>query len=92
MCSCPETYETQAEVTLCYKKLVWAKQCKYAKQVMSYLQKLQFGMACCDELEHLKNERRALLILNCYDTRDILPNTTEYNALSYQTIKDLLNL
>ena len=91
MCTFPETYETQEEIQLCYDKIVWSNQCDFAKQVLAYSKKLEFGMACCDDLEHLKNERRVLLILNCYNTKDILNDTTEYNTLTYDTIKDLLN-
>jgi hypothetical protein len=91
MCTFPETYETQEEAQACYDAIVWDKQCSFAQATLKYLQKLEFGMACCDDLEHLKNKRRVLLILNCYDTRDILDNTTEYNTLTYDTIKDLLN-
>lgn len=75
----------------CYNKLVWSKQCEFAKEVLAYSKKLEFGMTCCEDLEHLKNERRVLLILNCYNTLDILNDTTEYNTLTYDTIKDLLN-
>jgi len=52
---------------------------------------LQFGNECCETLDKLKNKRRALEILNCYDTRDIADNTTIYNTLTYQQIKNLLN-
>jgi len=91
MCAFPETYETQEEVQACYDKIVWSKQCDFANEVLVYIKKLEFGIACCDDLEHLKNKRRVLKILNCYNTQDILNNTTVYNTLSYDTIKDLLN-
>jgi len=91
MCVFPETYETQEEVQACYDKIVWSKQCDFANEVLVYIKKLEFGIACCDDLEHLKNKRRVLKILNCYNTQDILNNTTVYNTLSYDTIKDLLN-
>lgn len=91
MCTFPETYETQEEVQACYDKIVWSKQCDFAQSVLAYTKKLEFGMVSCDDLEHLKNKRRVLKILNCYNTQDILDNTTLYNTLSYDTIKDLLN-
>jgi hypothetical protein len=91
MCTFPETYETQEEVQACYDKIVWSKQCDFAQSVLAYSKKLEFGMVDCDDLEHLKNKRRVLKILNCYNTQDILNNTTVYNTLSYDTIKDLLN-
>jgi hypothetical protein len=90
MCTFPETYETQEEVQACYDKIVWSKQCDFANEVLAYSKKLEFGMACCDDLEHLKNKRRVLGVLNCYDTRDILDDTTEYNTLTYSQIKNLL--
>lgn len=87
-----ECVDSMAEIDKCYHLLVWQKQCKFGKEVLQYLQQLQFGMACCDALEELKNKRRALQILNCYDTRDIPNNTTEYNNITYDDIQYLLNL
>ena len=74
-----------------YPLLVWDKQCEFGKATFKYMQQLQFGNACCETLDKLKNKRRALEILNCYDTRDIAGNTTIYNTLTYQQIKNLLN-
>jgi hypothetical protein len=76
--------------TECFDKLVWSKQCDFSQTALSYSKKLELGTVCCDDLENLKNHRRALLILNCYDTRDIPNNTTEYNSLTYSQIKELL--
>lgn len=84
---CPPTEED----VICYNTLVWQKQCEYSKEVLKYLQALEFGFACCDALEDLKNKRRVLLILNCYDTRDLGATVSEYNTLSNDTINDLLN-
>ena len=75
----------------CFDILVWNKQCEFAQCVLKYLQQLQFGVADCNTLDNLKNQRRALEILNCYDTRDIADNTTIYNMLTYSQIKKLLN-
>ena len=75
----------------CYPILVWDKQCEFAQATLKYLQKMQFGIFCCESLDKLKNKRRALEILNCYDVRDIPYNTTDYNTLTYQQIKNLLN-
>lgn len=79
------------EAQECYPILVWDKQCEFAQATLKYLQQMQFGIFCCESLDKLKNKRRALEILNCYDTRDIPNNTTEYNTLTYQQIKNLLN-
>jgi hypothetical protein len=76
----------------CYDILVWAKQCEFAKCVFKYVQKLQYGMGdCCDDLNELMNKKRALEILNCYDSRDIIDDTTDYNFITYSQIKHLLN-
>jgi len=79
------------ELINCYKLLVWKKQCEFSKCVLKYLRNLQFGIFNCNELEHLKNKRRVLNILNSYDARDILYNTTEYNTITYAEIQALLN-
>jgi hypothetical protein len=76
----------------CFKLLVWQKQCEFAKCVLNYLQQLQLGMMdCCELFEDLKNKRRVLRILNCYDVRDIPNDTMDYNSISYSEIKKLLN-
>lgn len=67
------------------------KQCEFANKTLMYLKHLHFGNTCCEELDALKNDKRVLEILNCYDTRDIPTNTTNYNTLPYIQIKKLLN-
>lgn len=79
------------ETEECFNILVWNKQCEFAQCVLKYIQALKFGNVSCEALENLKNQHRALEILNCYDTRDIPNNTTDYNTLSYSQIKKLLN-
>jgi hypothetical protein len=92
ICFQPENYTTTEETNQeCFDKLVWEKQCEFAQCILNYLQQLQFGVAPCDTLDNLKNQRRALEILNCYDTRDIANNTTDYNNFTYNQIKKLLN-
>jgi hypothetical protein len=84
--------EPLTEEQICFPILVWNKQCEFAQCVLEYLQILQFsGTAPCEKFDKLKNQRRALEILNCYDVRDIPDNTTNYNFLTYSTIKKLLN-
>ena len=75
----------------CFEILVWNKQCEFAQCVSKYIQLLQFGSATCEALEILKNKKRILGILNCYDIRDIPNDTTNYNIFTYQEIKNLLN-
>ena len=74
----------------CYKKLVWNKQCIFAKDVLKFVNEISFGYFKPEALECLKEERRKLLILNAYDPRDIANNTTDYNNITYNTIKKLL--
>lgn len=75
----------------CFITLVWQAQCEFSQCVQSYLTQMQFGIFNCTALENLKNKRRALEILNCYDVRDIPNNTTDYNFFTYTQIKKLLN-
>jgi len=74
----------------CFDKLVWAKQCIFGKDVLKFVNEISFGYLKTDALECLKNEKRSLEILNCYDTRDIENDTTDYNIINYTTIKKLL--
>ena len=84
------TEDVDAEVA-CFITLVWQKQCEFAQCVQAYLTQMQFGTFSCEALENLKNKRRALEILNCYDVRDIPNNTTDYNFFTYTQMKKLLN-
>jgi hypothetical protein len=84
---------TEKEIQIeCFKKAVWRKQCQYASDVERYQQAMIFDIVCCDMLEDLKQQRRILHILNCYDTRDIPNDTTLYNTLTYTQIQQLLTL
>ena len=79
------------EEVQCYKLEVWNKQCEYSKCVLEYVNNLIFGIDVCKLQESLKEQRRVLEILNCYDTRDIPNNTVIYNTITYAKIKQLLN-
>lgn len=74
----------------CFDKLVWDKQCTFAKDVLKFVNQISFGYFKPEALECLKNEKRALEILNAYDTRDIENETTNYNVFTYKQIKKLL--
>jgi hypothetical protein len=87
-CTIPNPY---VESINCYKLAVWSKQCEYSKCVLEYVNNLIFGIDVCKLEESLKEQRRVLEILNCYDPRDILGNTTNYNTITYTKIKQLLN-
>ena len=86
ICLCPLPEEDN-----CYDLLVWDKQCEFAKCTSTYLNHLLFGSYDNKELENLKEQRRILEILNCYDSRDIEDNTTIYNNFTYSKIKKLLS-
>lgn len=76
----------------CFDKLVWNKQCEYSKDVLAYLNRILYGyISSLSKIEILKNKKRALEILNSYDTRDIANDTTTYNTLTYTQIKKLLD-
>ncbi len=81
---------TTPEEVQCYKLEVWNKQCEYSKCVLEYVNNLIFGVEVCKLQESLKEQRRVLEILNCYDPRDIPNNTVIYNTIPYGTIKKLL--
>jgi hypothetical protein len=84
---------TEADLEIeCFQKAVWSKQCQYSSAVDNYRQAMIFGSVCCDMLENLKQQRRILHILNCYDTKDIPNNTTLYNTFTYTQIQQLLTL
>lgn len=90
--NCPDEENINSqEIVDCFPILVWDKQCEFSKCVLNYLQKLQFGIFDCKDLELLKSKKRILEILNCYDPRDIYNETTTYNSLEYKEIKKLLN-
>lgn len=75
----------------CFQKLVWNLQCKYATCVENYLTKLQYGIRKCSDLDYLKNFKRNLEILNCYDPSDIINDCTCNNNFSYNQIKQLIS-
>jgi len=76
----------------CFDKLVWDKQCIFGKDVLNLVNEISFGYIKPGALDCLKNRKRALQILNGYDTRDIENDTTDYNDITYTTIKKLLEL
>ena len=75
-----------------FDKLVWDKQCIFGKDVLNLVNEISFGYIKPGALDCLKNRKRALQILNGYDTRDIENDTTDYNDITYTTIKKLLEL
>lgn len=66
-------------------------QCDYANQVFKYIQNLRFGLDTSKQLLNLKKVKNALVLLNQYDTRDILYNQTIYNTMTYKEIKEIIN-
>ena len=86
------TYTAYADdEEVCFKLAVWSMQCKYASLVSTYFSHLNYGIHISNNsLGCLVNFKNALKVLNRYNPRDIVGNTTDYNALSYNTILKLL--
>lgn len=76
----------------CYTKFVWDLQCNYGTLMNKYTLSLKCGVACKKQLEKLKLFKRSLLILNRYDTRDIVPDTTDYNVLTFDEINCIITM
>lgn len=83
-------YSDDEEV--CFKLAVWILQCKFSNLVKKYIDNLSYGIKKEKELDCLKEFMRGLQVLNNYNPRDILNNTTNYNVLSYSTILDILQV
>ena len=77
---------------VCFKLAVWSMQCKYGACVAKYYAGLEYGISNDCQLAKLKIFRDALSILNRYNPRDIVTNTTDYNVMSYSTILDILQI
>ncbi|QDP66154.1 MAG: hypothetical protein GOVbin3661_70 [Prokaryotic dsDNA virus sp.] len=75
----------------CYLLRVWNLNCKYSKLAMKFSNNMVLGAYCEKQLDHLKTFRRALKLLEAYDTRDISGDTTDYNVITYTTIQQILN-
>lgn len=83
-------YSDDEEV--CFKLAVWVLQCKFSTLVKKYIDNLSYGIRKEKELDCLKTFMGGLQVLNNYNPRDILSNTTDYNVLSYSTILDILQV
>jgi hypothetical protein len=80
-----------SEEVKCFKLKLLYLQCSYGTKVDKLIKKLKFGTDVTCELEELKNLKRALILLNNYDTRDIDLEDEIYNSFSYEQIKTILN-
>lgn len=76
---------------VCFKRTLWRLQCKYATLCKNYMLAINYGNICTGQKEKLKSFRRFLLVLNRYDVRDINSNTTDYNKIPYDTIKEIVS-
>ena len=83
------TYEDDEEV--CFKLSVWSLQCKFATLVTNYSNHLTYGVKCGKDQKCLKIFQNGLKLLNRYDPRDIVGDTTDYNNLPYSTILTIIN-
>lgn len=74
----------------CYKLKVWSLQCKFSTLAEKYMNNMLLGISCPEQLDYLKTFRRSLALLNRYDTRDVVEQTTDYNVILYATIINIL--
>jgi hypothetical protein len=51
---------------------------------------MQYGGICEGQFERLTMYRRLLKILNRYDVRDIVSNTTDFNKITYSEITEII--
>ena len=82
-------YDTE-ELAFCFKLTIWDLQCKYADLVEKYVNKLKFGENCKDLFVTLKTFKRGLEVLNNYNVLDIDANSKDYNSLSLDTMKNII--
>jgi hypothetical protein len=81
---------TKEDLVFCFKLTIWDLQCKYADLVERYTNKLKFGENCKDLFVTLKTFKRGLEVLNNYNVLDLDADTEEYNSISLDTIKDII--
>lgn len=78
-CTITKTDHTDSEV--CFKLKLWKAQCNFAKKVLTYIQKLNYGIIddnCFNEL--LKN-KYILEILNSISPKNLETTDIDYNNL-----------
>ena len=83
-------YSDDKEV--CFKLVLWSLQNKFANLVKSYFDHLTFGINKEGTLENLKTFKLGLEVLNRYNPRDIVGDTTDYNTITYSTILDIIQV
>jgi hypothetical protein len=74
-----------------FKLKILSLQCEFSKKVYKCIQEIKFGKDNRNVLKNLKLYKKTLEILNRYDVRDIVGETTDYNVFTYNEIKTLLN-
>jgi hypothetical protein len=84
-----DNYDT-GDLAYCFKLTIWDLQCKYANLVDKYANKLKFGENCKDLFVTLKTFKRGLEVLNNYNVLDIEGDTKNYNSLSFDTMKNII--
>ena len=83
--------EYSADLEVCFKLNIWNLQCQFGKLVNQYINSLSYGIDCGDLLLTLKKFKAGLEVLNSYDPRDILMQTTNYNIIPFTTITKILS-
>lgn len=83
-------YSDDKEV--CFKLVVWSLQRKFALLVSDYFVHLELGiLKPCSE-SGLQKYKLGLEVLNRYNPRDIIEDTTEYNVITYSTILKIVHV
>jgi len=77
---------------VCFKLVLWSLQNKFANLVKSYFEHLNFGINDQGTFNKLKTYKLGLEVLNRYNPRDIVGDTTDYNVITYSTILDILQV
>tara|TARA_R110000803_G_scaffold210806_1_gene283833 strand:- start:1805 stop:2161 length:357 start_codon:yes stop_codon:yes gene_type:complete len=85
-------YDYSADEEVCFKLVVWSLQCKFGGLVEKYFQQLEYGINDTCTLNELLLFKWGLEILNDYNPRDIVTNTTNYNVMKYSIILNILQI
>ena len=78
---CTITKTDTEDEEICFKLKVWALQCKFAKKVLEYIQKLNYGVASQDCLNDLIFTKYMLEVLNSIDVKNLVNETIDYNEI-----------
>lgn len=78
-CSITKTDHTDPEV--CFKLKLWQAQCNFAKNVLIYVQKLNYGIVDSNCFNELLINKYILEILNSISPKNLETTEIDYNNL-----------